>query len=171
MDMRMSEQVLAPGVENAEDADFRAQVPGVRRDFQQGGGSSGEQEMVKDTGVVLRQEVEFVGNGEDHVKVRSGQQFLFPCGKPTLARLGLALGAVPIATRVVRDGLKSALGTGIEVTSERGGAAVQQGAEGFELLEIEARSIPVKETLALGAEDVGHLHGGPSHFLCFRRDR
>jgi hypothetical protein len=63
------------------------------------------------------------------------------------------------------------LGAGIEVTSERGGAAVQQGAEGFELLEIEARSIPVEEALALNAEDIGHLHGGPSHFLCLRRDR
>jgi len=63
------------------------------------------------------------------------------------------------------------LGTGIEVTSERGGTAVQQGAEGLELLEIEARSIPVEEALTLNAEDVGHLHGGPSHFLCFRRER
>jgi len=44
------------------------------------------------------------------------------------------------------------------VTSERGGAAALQCAEGFELLEIEARSIPVEEALALNAEDVGHLH-------------
>jgi hypothetical protein len=63
------------------------------------------------------------------------------------------------------------LGTGIEVTSERGGAAVLQGAEGLELLEIEARSIAVEEALALNAEDVGHLHGGPVHFLCRRRER
>ena len=57
------------------------------------------------------------------------------------------------------------------MTSERGGAAVEQSAEGLELLEIEARSIPIKEPLALSAEDVGHLHGGPSHFLCRRRER
>jgi hypothetical protein len=60
------------------------------------------------------------------------------------------------------------LGTGIEVTSERGGAAVVQGTEGFELLEIEARSIPVEEALALNAEDVGHLHGGSSHGIFLR---
>ena len=52
VDVRMSEQVLAPGVENAEDADLRTQVLGVRRDFQQGGGSGGEQEMIKLTRVV-----------------------------------------------------------------------------------------------------------------------
>ena len=164
----MGEQVLAPGVENAEDADLRAQVLGVGGDFQQGGGAGGEQEMVKLAGVVLRQQVEFVGDGEDHVKVMGGQQFLFPRSEPAFARLGLALGAVPIATRIIRDGLKSALGAGIEVASERGGAAVQQGAEGLELLEIEARSIPVEEALALHAEDVGHLHGGPSHGFFLR---
>ena len=54
------------------------------------------------------------------------------------------------------------------MTSERGRAAVLQGAEGLELLEIEARSIPVKKTLALNAEDVGHLHGGPIHGFFLR---
>jgi hypothetical protein len=63
------------------------------------------------------------------------------------------------------------LGTGIEMTSERGRAAVLQGAEGLELLEIEARSIAVEEVLALNAEDVGHLHDGSIHFLCRRRER
>ena len=71
-------------------------------------------------------------------------------------------------TRIIRNGLISALGTGTEVASERGGAAVLQGAEGFELLEIEARSIPVEEVLALHAEDIGHLHGGPSHGFFLR---
>jgi hypothetical protein len=97
--VRVLKEILAPGVKNTEDADLRAQVLGVGRDFQQGGGSGSEQEMIKLPRVVLRQEVEFVGNGEDHVKVRSGQQFLFPSGDPALARLGLTLGAVPIATR------------------------------------------------------------------------
>ena len=60
------------------------------------------------------------------------------------------------------------MGTGIEVTPERCGAAVVQGAEGFELLEIEARSIPVEEALTLNAEDIGHLHGGPSHGFFLR---
>jgi hypothetical protein len=60
------------------------------------------------------------------------------------------------------------LRAGIEVASERGGATVLQGAEGLALLEIEARSIPVEEVLALNAEDIGHLHGGPSHGFFLR---
>jgi hypothetical protein len=42
--------------------------------------------MIKLAWVVERQEVEFVGEREDHVKVRGGQQLLFPCSKPALAR-------------------------------------------------------------------------------------
>jgi hypothetical protein len=38
-------------------------------------------------------------------------------------------------------------------------------------LEIEARSVPSEEALALHAEDVGHLQGGLGHCLCFRRER
>ena len=124
--------------------------------------------MVKLPRVVLRQEVKFVGDSEDHVKVSGSQQFLFPGGEPAFPRLGLALWAVPVAALVIRDGLKSALGAGIEVASERGRAAVLKGSEGFELLEVEARSIPVEETLALGAEDVGHLHGRPIHGFFLR---
>jgi hypothetical protein len=99
MDMGMSKEILAPGVKNTEDANLRAQVLRICRDFQQGGGGGSEQEMVKLAGIVQRQGIEFVWNREDHVKVRSGQQFLFPSGDPALARLGLTLGAVPITTR------------------------------------------------------------------------
>ena len=97
VDMRMSEQVLAPGVENAQNTDFGAQVLGVRRDFQQGSSAGGEQEMVKLPGIILRQEVELVRDGEDRVKVIRGQEFLFPFGEPACTCLGLALGAVPVA--------------------------------------------------------------------------
>ncbi len=171
VDMRMGKEVLGPGVENAEDPDLRAEVLRIRRDFQEGGGRGSEQEVVKLAGIVERQQVEFVRKREDDVEVSSGQQLLFPCGKPALARLGLTLGAVPVTTRIIRDGLKSALGAGIEMPPERGGAAVRNGSESLELLEIQARSIPVKKTLALHAEDFGHLHGGSSHFLCKRRER
>jgi hypothetical protein len=116
----------------------------------------------------LRQQVELVGDREDDVEVVGGEQFLLPSREPAFASLGLALGAVPVATRIIRDGLKSALRAGIEVTSERGGAAVLNGAEGLELLEIEAPSIPLEEALALHAEDVGHLHGGPFHGFFLR---
>ena len=52
MDMGMSKEILAPGVKNTENADLRAQVLRICRDFQQGGGGGSEQEMVKLAGIV-----------------------------------------------------------------------------------------------------------------------
>ena len=45
------------------------------------------------------------------------------------------------------------------------GAAALNGTKRFELLEVKAGPIPVQEAIALSAEDVGHLQGGPSHPL------
>src|SRR3972149_4285667 len=101
--------------------------------------------MVKPAGVVLRQQVELVGDGEDHVKVIRGQKFLLPARQPAFTRLGLTLRAVPVATRVVGNRLKSASWAGIEVTTERRRAAVLNGSQGFELLGIKARSVPVAQ--------------------------
>ena len=156
----MADEGLAPGVEDAEDADFCAQVLGIGRDFLQGGSSAGEQEMVKRTRIVLGQEVELVGDGEDEVKVVGREEFAFPGGQPAFARLCLALRAASVATRVIRDGLVSTSWTSIEMTTGRSGTAVPDSSEGFELLEIQARSIALEEALALHAEDVGHLHEG-----------
>ena len=71
--MRVLEQVLAPGVEDAEDADLCAQVLRVRCNFPQRRSAGSKEEMVKVSGVVLCQEVEFVRNSKDHVKVRGRQ--------------------------------------------------------------------------------------------------
>jgi len=58
--------------------------------------------------------------------------------------------------------------TSIEMTTQSRRAAVRDGPEGFELLIVETASIPVQEAIALRAEDVGHLHGGPVHLFWVR---
>jgi hypothetical protein len=54
------------------------------------------------------------------------------------------------------------------MSTQGSGAAALNGAKGFELLKVEARSIAVEKALALGAEDVSHLHGRPSHGFFLR---
>ena len=80
--------------------------------------------MVKQTSVILYQQIEFVGDSEDDVEVVGGQEFALPGRQPAFTSLGLALRAVPVATRIVGDRLISALGTSIEVTPECCRAAV-----------------------------------------------
>src|ERR1035437_1877888 len=52
MNVRMMQEVLAPGVEHAEETDLRAEMPGVGRNLQQSGGGSAKQQVVDDLLVV-----------------------------------------------------------------------------------------------------------------------
>ena len=168
VDVRMQQKILAPGVENADNADLRAEVLGIGGDLQRGRGTRSKQQIVIAPGIVLRQHVEFVRHGEDDMKVAGRQELSLLRGKPAFARLRLALGAVPVAARVIRDGLMTASGASIEMTTERRGAAVPDGTMSLELLKVVTGSIPVQEAISLRAEDISHLHGGSCHG-CFLR--
>ena len=165
----MQQQILSPGVQNAEHADLGAQMLGIARQFDGGLGAGGEQQFVEQPCVLESQHVEFVRHGENHVKVARGQQFLFSRGEPALAGFGLALRAMAVPAGVIGDGrwtiaaFLAALGTGIEVAAQRRGPAVADGAEHLPLLIAEAGSVAVQKTITLRAEDVGHLHGRPCH--------
>ena len=54
------------------------------------------------------------------------------------------------------------------MAAQGGGAAALNGAKRFELLKAKARSIPIQKAIALRAQNVGHLEGGPSHSCFFR---
>src|ERR1700730_6782675 len=97
------------------------------------------------------------------MEVAGGEKLALASCEPMFARLRLALRTVPVATRVIGDGLVTAFRTGIDMTAQRSRAAALNGPKGLELLKVEAPLIPVQEAVALRAEDVGHLHGGPVH--------
>jgi hypothetical protein len=164
----MEEQVLSPSMQDADDADLGAQVFAIHGDVEQGLSTGGEQQVVEQTWVLPGQHIEFVRHSEHDVEVAGGQEFAFAGRQPALASLRLALGAVPVSARVVRDSLMTAARAGIPMTAQRSGAAAQNGAKGFELLKAKAGSIAIQEAIALHANDVGHLEGGPSHFSFFR---
>jgi len=57
------------------------------------------------------------------------------------------------------------------MTTESSGSAAQNGAHDLELLETKPAAVAIEERVALRAEDVGHLHGGPRHSFFFLPDR
>ena len=61
MNVGMQQQVLPPGVENANHADLCSQVFGIGRDLQQGLRAGGEQQVVEQPRVVQGQHIEFHG--------------------------------------------------------------------------------------------------------------
>src|SRR5271165_4746359 len=130
------------------------------------GSTGADQQLVELSRVVQRQYVQFVGHGEDHMKVTGRKKLLLPFSDPAFPCLRLALWAVPVPAGVIGDGLMPALWTGIEVSTQSRGAAILDGAESLELLIIETRFVSVQKATALCAEDVGHLHGRPDH-SCF----
>jgi hypothetical protein len=75
----------------------------------------------------------------------------------------------PTGTLLVGDGrLVSTTGTSIDMAAQRGRAAALNGPESLELLKVETSFVPVQEAVALRAEDVGQLYGGPVHFCLGR---
>ena len=48
MDMRVKAKFLIPGVQHAEEADFRAEMSGIAGDFQKGFGTGAKQKIVDD---------------------------------------------------------------------------------------------------------------------------
>src|SRR5271157_4202205 len=117
VDVGMREQVLSPGVKRADYADFGAQVFGIGGDFDDGLSAGSEQEIIEQTCVLQSQHVEFMGHSEHDMEIAGGQKFALPGRQPALAGLRLAVGAVAISARVIRDGLITAERALIAVTT------------------------------------------------------
>ena len=97
------------------------------------------------------------------MEVADIQKLLFSRCKPVLACLCLALGTMPIAAGIKRDGLMPTTRTCIEMAAQRGCAAAADGSQHIQLLIAEPFSMTVYEALALLLNNIGHLEGGPAH--------
>src|SRR5712692_2049871 len=109
--------------------------------------------------------------GEHYVEIADVQQFLLSISQPAVTSVGEALRAVPIAARVIRDGAMTATGATIQMTTECRRAAMFDGSQHFQLLPGQPGPAALDEVLAVLSNDIGHLEGGPIHFLRFLRDR
>src|ERR1700680_2147205 len=83
--MRMVLQVLAPGVEHGEKTNLRSYAPGIRRDFEESLGSCPKQDSINDALVLQSQRRQQMGQREDYVEIRNGQQLCGAVGEPLLA--------------------------------------------------------------------------------------
>src|SRR4029450_5936232 len=123
--------------------------------------------------IAIGQRQQRVRQREDDVHIRHVEEIPLACGEPALARLRLRLGTVPIATRVIGDGLMPAGVTPIEMPTERRGPTARDRAKDRSLLRAQPRML-LGEGGSLRVEDIGHLHRRPAHgcggFLS-KRDR
>ena len=98
MHVGMADQRLAPGVEDAEDADLRAQVTRVGGHLASRRRTRLQQPGVQARGVAIAQWQERMRQREDDRDVRHVEELTFPGGEPSGARLRLTRRTVAIAT-------------------------------------------------------------------------
>ncbi len=163
--MRVLLQLLIPGVEDAEEADLGAEMLRVRGNFDQGLGAAAEKQPVDHFFILQGQRRQLVGQRKHDMSVGRSEQFGAPGGQPAVARLALALRAVPVATRVIGDGAMTTAGALIQMTAHRGGAALLDGYQDFKMHPGEPRGRPVYESVAGGGYDIGQLQEWPLHSL------
>lgn len=108
VDMRMVLQALIPGVKHTEKADVGTEMARIAGDLQQSFGAGVKQQVIDESLVLQRQRSQFAWQREDDMDVGCRQQFSLARMKPAQARVALTSGAMPVSTRVIRDGSMSA---------------------------------------------------------------
>ena len=158
----MPDEGLPPRVEDAQESDRRTEMTAIRRHLEQRRGTRPKEHVIEQRCVAMAERMEGVRQREDHMDVRHVEQLTLPRREPARTGLRLTFRTVPVPTRVIRDGPMSTGTTPIEMPAERSGSTPLQRAQHGALLHGQPR-MPLDEVITLRVEDIGHLHGGPTH--------
>src|SRR6266699_993865 len=158
-------------MEDGEEADVRSQVARISGYLEQGLGTGAEQEVIEDLLVLQRQWGELVRQSKDHVDIGDGQKFTLPSHNPLVASATLTLWAMAITATVIGGGAIPTARALVAMPAENRGTAARNRAQYFPMGPMEPAEVAVDEAIALGANDIGHLEEGPSHFFLSLRDR
>jgi hypothetical protein len=158
-------QPLIPGVEDAEEADLRAQVSRIVCDLDESGCTGTEQQAIDQPLVLKRQWGQFTRQREHGMDIARGQQLAFALLKPADAGVALALRAVPVTARVIGDGRMAATGALVAMAAERSCPATCDGGQRLLMLSVDPPSAAVDEALSGTANDISHLQRRPAQRL------
>ncbi len=157
MHVRMVHQILAPGMQDRNEADVSAEV------FRIGGNSlqrvcGGVEQNVVDDGLVLVRDCRnLFRNSKHHVEIRYGQQIGPTVIEPFCSRERLALRTVPVSARVVGDALMPAGIALLEVATKHLGATLLDRAHHPTLGTVERAGVCLPVCLTIAAKDVRHF--------------
>lgn len=159
--MRVLQEVLSPGVQNAEESDLGSEMLRIAGDGEQGFGGRAEENTVHNLLVVKGDSGYLFRQREDHMKVLDRQQFFLPVSQPACPLGVLALRAVPVATGVVSDPGKLTLTAGFGMPSQHGGAAGFDRTHHTQLLPRQSTLAAVSLTVL--PKNAGQLASRPGH--------
>ena len=119
----MEQELLIPGMQDGEKTNLGAQTAWVGRNGEQRFGNRAEQDAVNRLWILKRDHHEIVGQGEDEMAIRNGQEIMLFESEPFLAGCGLAFRAMPVTARLKLYGLMRAVIALFNACSERGSLA------------------------------------------------
>jgi len=160
MHMRVMLQSLVPCMEHAEEADLRAEVPGIAGELLESFRAGMKEQAVEGALVLKGKRRQFTGQREHGVDIASRQQFAFALLEPVQAGVTLASRAMPVAARVIGDGNVSAVRALIAMTAKCSGAAARDRIEDLQVLPVDPAMTAFDEAGASVANDIGHLQRG-----------
>jgi hypothetical protein len=103
--------------------------------------------------------------------VGNRQEFVLASRDPFIAGSALALGAMPIAAAIERDGAITTSRATVAMSAECRSATACDGAEDFAMGPVDPAEVALDEAIALCANDIGHLEEWPGHFFFSLRER
>src|ERR1700722_2486892 len=165
----MEMQVLTPGMQHGKETNVSAEQSGVAGGFKQRGCGSAEQDRVDLFRVLERQPADLGGQREHDMEIGNRQKVGLALRQPPGASRSLALGTVPIPTRVIKDDPMSAPVALLNASAEGSRPAGANIAQGFALLARQHWIPASQELVMMSADNVGHLrltrvHGSRSRW-------
>ena len=157
-------QRLPPSVKHAQESDVRTETFRIGRYLQQRCSTGLKQQSKQGSFVLPNQRDEPVRHAEDDVIVSHWQKLLLPRSKPLITYVGLTLWAMPVSTRVIRDGLMTAAVALIAMAAERSCAATRDGVQHLDLWPGQRLPKAIQKSTAAAMNDIGHLPGRPCHY-------
>src|SRR2546429_655018 len=122
MNMRMKFELLAPGVQDTEEADLCPKVSRIARHFEEGFRTGTKQKIIEDLLVLQDQWRQATGQGEHDMGVGRREEFSPTRRDPPFPSGSLTLRAMAVPAAVVRDGgTISAVGAFVEMAAKCGG--------------------------------------------------
>jgi hypothetical protein len=106
-----------------------------------------------------------VRQSKDNVDIGDGQKFTLPGRNPLVASAALTLWATAITATVIGGGAIATARALVAMPAECSGTAASDRAQYFPMGPMDPAEVAVDEAIALGANDIGHLEEGPSHFF------
>jgi hypothetical protein len=152
-------KILAPRVQDRDDAGLGSEVMRVASELAQRVGRGAEQRGVDESGTPECQRVQPVRQGEDDVDVVHGEELRGLGLEPALLGEGLALRAVAVAARAPDRALLTAIDAGLAEAPERRGAAAFDGPQGGELFAGEPPG--VAKSITVNADEIRELQPAP----------